>query len=503
MAYMPTVRKPTGGVGIPTGTAPPTTPTTPPVTPAPGVNLQQGGPHGPYSDALATGGTGRPSAGKGGGAKGSGTAATPGGNYGYSTKDKTAFNPFAMPKTVGALNAQALALARPGYQPQLQQSAADRSAENLASQQRATALKGIYGEYGNQAQAAFNETQQALKDMIASNATGDTQQAGVLSAALNSAIGGSNQLGAMMGQSGVVTPGEVAPYTAAAQGAAAGTGQELKALSGGLLSTTGETVANASLEGAQQRDIESTRHQAALQANTQSRDAIVAGIPDVIAKVRQQLITDLLNSQGLQFQQTLADKQFGLAQQTEKANAAIAKGTLTLNQVNAAAQRANATTQLQQNQQTIDNNRLAIEATAKRAQAVLSQAVAKAQGTRQANGIKYLAAWVQPLKQELVTTSKLNPDGSTTHGTKLADPSAWHRNPMDAFNQLTRTYGFTPAEAYQLMAGFNTPIGRGAGITIAQWAEAHLKALTPQTTAGGINSRSAGSIMKVVAGLFR
>lgn len=486
--------RPTGGVGVPSGTAPPDTTTTPPITPAGGGLLKQGGSGSGYADAL-------PSASPSPASRGSGM---PPSNYGYSTTDKTAFNPFAMPKTVGALNAQALALARPGYQPQLQQSAADRQAENVAGQQRAAALKGIYGEYGNQAQAAFNETQQALRDMIASNATGDTQQAGVLNAALNSALGSPNQLGSMMGISGAVTPGEVAPYEAASQGAAAGTGQELKALSGGLLSTTGETVANAALEGAQQRDIESTRHQAALQSNTQSRDAIVAGIPDIIAKARAQLITDLENAQGLQFQQTLASKQFGLSKQTEADNAAIAKGTLALNQVNSAANRAATTRKLDLTAQQIENQRLGIEATAQRAQAVLAQATAKAQGTRQANGIKYLTQWVQPTKQETATTSTTDPNtGATTHGSKLADPAAWYRNPSDAFNTLTRTYGFTPREAYTLMSGFNTPIGRGANITVAQWAEAHLRALSPQTPVGNINDRSAQSIMKVVAGLFR
>jgi hypothetical protein len=411
-----------------------------------------------------------------------------------------------MPKTVGQLNAQALALARPGYEPQLQQAAADRQAENLANQQRAAALKGIYGEYGNQAQAAFNETQQALKDMIAANSTGDTQQAGVLNAALSSALQGPSTLGSMMGISGTPTAADIAPYQSAAQGAAAGTGQELQALSGGLISTTGENVANAALEGAQQKDIESTRHQAALQSNTQTRDTVIAGIPDVIAKVREQLITDLTNAQGLSFQQKLAEQQFGLSKTTEADNAAIAQGTLRLNQVNSAANRAATTRKLDLTAQQIENQRLSIVATAKRAESVLAQATAKAQGTRQANGIKFLTQWVQPTKNETATTSTTDPNtGATTHGSKLADPSAWYRNPADAFNQLTRTYGFSPAEAYQLMSGFNTPIGRGAGITIGQWAEAHLRALHPNTSGGaqGINSRSAQQIMKGVSDLFK
>jgi hypothetical protein len=346
-------------------------------------------------------------------------------------------------------------------------------------------LTGIYSSYGSQAQQAFNQTQQALNGIIAANATGDSQSQGVLQAALASATGGQNDLGAMMGISGTPTAQEVAPYMSAAAGENAGTGSELKSLAGGLMSTVGAGVSNAALEGAQQKDIESTRHLAALQSNQQSRDAIIAQIPNLINAAKQQLISNALNASGLQFQQKLAQQQLALAQKTEAANASNAAGTLALNKTNSAANIANAKAQLAQNQQVINNNyqiaQQTLAATNAKTAAALQTTIAKAQGAQEANALKYLTTWAAPTPLEISKTTKTLPDGTVVHAGSI-DPTKYHRDVGAALKTLMTNYGLSLQTALSYLETLTIPIGGNQTMTVAQWAQTFIQRSQAQAT---------------------
>lgn len=395
-------------------------------------------------------------------------------SYGYSTTSRAPFNPYASYPTVGALNKAAIAAAAPGYQPQLDQNAADLAAENAASKQRTTDLTGIYSQYGNQAQQAFNETRDALNAMIGANATGDQQSQGVLQAALSSATGGQNSLAQMMGMSGPAPAQEIAPYASAAQGAARGTGSELQALSGGLLSTSGNAVADAAMEGAQQQNIESLRHGAAVQSNEQSRSALIDQIPDLIEKAREQLISDSLNASGLQFQQQLAAKQFGLSEKTANANIANAAATTDINRQNSAENRRVAEATLQSNQQTQALNQQALQAKIQQSKATLAIALAKTTGQREAGALKWLTSWVTPTPEELAKKSTTTIDPKTQATIRITagqiDPTRWHRDAGMALKTLMTVYGLDLKTALSYMSTLTAPIGGGVNMTIGQWA---------------------------------
>jgi hypothetical protein len=388
--------------------------------------------------------------------------------FGLNVASKAPFNPLSPGNlTVGQFNKQVLQSAQPQYLPQLQQNAAQISAENAANRQRVGDIGQIYNQYQSQAQQAYNQVQQSLNNLIAQNNPGASQ--GTLMAAIQSAQGGQNALAQMTGQSTPPAAG-VAPlaYQSGANAAQAATQQELNALAANALTLPGQNLADVGLERATEQNTESIRHQGAIGGFQQARSDLVAQIPGIIEKAREQLVSDMQNAQSLQFQENLANKQFGLSSQQQQFNQAQTAAQFKETQLNDASNRQAQLAQIQQNAQSLANQEAAAATTA-------TNAADKLAAQTRANVLKDLAVWLKPTAQDLIPTSVVTTDPNTgqrttTKGSKLSP--TWHKDVGTKLRQIMDVYKIPLSEALQLMAdaGGNVPISGNGGQTVAQWA---------------------------------
>lgn len=425
--------------------------------------------------------------------------------YGLRTTGAAAkqpYNPLAQPKTVGDFNSEVNLAAEPGYQPQLAQNAADVSSENNLTAQRTQDINSVYSQYQQQAQAAFQETQKALQDMIAQEHGGDAASQAYLSSALQAGQSSPNTLATMMG---MTTPpsqagAAVAPYLAASAGLAGNT--ELGQAVGGQgeLANMGQAVTGASMEKTAQDMTELNRHSGQLTSLTGARNTIIQGIPALVEKAREQLQTDLLAAQSQGSQEKLANEQEAQSALTNKANIYNANQTLLMNEGKTNADIANAKRTLDQNQETIGLNaqkvkqgwvqisnqasqfqttsqiqaqQVANAASASRAK--LAQALANAQGKQQANAIKFLQGWASPTKTEMTPAHKDPTTGQEVPA--QVNVKNWHRDAGNALKTLMNTYGLNLTQSLNLMSTLTTPIGGQWNQTVGQWASSYVQRL--------------------------
>jgi hypothetical protein len=415
-------------------------------------------------------------------------------SYGLNLKSKAPFNALApSPTTQGAFNQQLLNLAQPQYLPQLQDIAGQQGAETSANKMRTSDIGSIYNQYQQQAQSAYNEVQKSLQDIIAQNNPGQGQAN--LSAALQSAQGGENQLSQMMGLTAPPGPGTL-PYTGAAQAAQTATQQELNGLASSFLGVPAEQLGNAPLERATELNTESLRHQAAAQGLRTQQSALVEQIPGIIATARNQLIATLQSGQSLQFQEGLAGKQFGLQKQAQGFNESQTKKSFHETQLNDAANRSSQLATITQNAQAL-RNQTNNTATA------TNQAIAKAQGQAQANAIKWLQSWLVPSKAEMATKTVKDPNtGATTHVNVLKNPKGWHRDVGSALRSIMKLYGLGENEALSLMeaVGGSTFVSGQGGMTIANWAGSFRQRAAAQNRARSLANKFSSGKNRLTSG---
>lgn len=407
------------------------------------------------------------------GQKSSGGSKSPAANnFGLNLNDKTAFNPLNPDvNTVGGFNKLLLQESQPQYLPQLQGLQGQVSAENAANKQRSGDIGSIYSQYQGQAQDAYNQVQKALAD-LASNTAPGTSQAN-LGAALASAVGGQNSLAQMMGVSAPSTQQATLPYMGAAQAASTGTQDELNSAGAGAIGLQGANLENVGNEQATEQNTESLRHGAAIQGVDQQIQALKEQIPGIISAQREKLISDLQNAQSLNFQEGLANKQFGLSQSAQNFNQAQTTAQFGETQKNDAANRAATYAQINQNAQQLKINEQQVNNAA-------ATALATAQGKAAASAVKFLQGALLPTKQQLKTVT--NADGSKQ--TVLANPGQWHVDTGSLLKTMMDQYGISQAQALQMMTdlGASTPISGQGGQTVGQWAATYNQRLNQQRT---------------------
>lgn len=413
-------------------------------------------------------------------------------NYGLPTTSKAAFNPSAVPTTVGAFNKEVNQSAEPSYLPQLQQTQADQQQENQLNKIRQTDIGSIYSQETNNTQQAFNEAQQALNAIIAGENSNNTNAQGVLGAALTSAQQPGNASAAMMGMTPAAAS-ETLPYQAAATGATENVANTLGTSAGGELSNLAQGVAGTAEDRASALNQESARHQAEVQTLQSDRDAIVQGIPAAINTAREALIKDMQSAQNSTVQQQLAEKQYGLTAATTKANIQNQTATQKLNATNAATNRETANEQVKMDEQQIQVQSENATTAAQKAKADEATAIAKATSQQQVNAIKFLTSWSQPTKEEIVPAHKVtNPATGASTEVPQQVVKTWARNPQNALNTVMVNYGVGLQEALTLMTTVNTPIGGNKG-TVGQWAQNYLNRISgkPEGVTGSVSAQGA------------
>lgn len=395
-------------------------------------------------------------------------------NYGLNTTSTKPFNPYQA-ETEGQFNQSVLAAARAQYEPQLQQYQGDIAAENAASPQRVNALNSIYGAYGQDAQDAFNETQQALNAMLTQNASGNQAAQGTLAAALSSAQAPSGQLSQMMG----MTPESQSspePYNLAALGSNNAGQNELAQIAAGLMGTQGNNVANVGLEQSQQLDNESLRHMAALQGYRGQEDALAQTIPTDIANQRQTLLTAAQNASTANLQNSLATKEFGLTANNDAANQQLAQEQFGLTKQQDQITNDLNWAKVGQGQQGLNQQEQEIQANIASTNDKLIETTSGLQAKAAGNVQKIIQGYITPKSTDFVENHTNNvATGKTTTTrtisptwTQSLDPKSLLQTIMTAEPQLNRN------QALQAMTAVDIKYGYHPSITIGQWAEQQL-----------------------------
>jgi len=415
--------------------------------------------------------------------------------YGLNTTSKAAFDPLSPgATTVGGFNKQVLAAAQPQYLPQLQAIQGQQTAENTANKERTTDIGSLYQQYQQQAQQAFKQAQQALTGIVAQNNAGPGQAN--LQAALQSAQGGPNSLAQMMGINAPAGQSATLPYTGASQAAQTATQQELNSLASSYLTTPSQELAQVPLERATELNTESLRHQAATEGFQGQTAALVQQIPGIIEKAREQLVSDLQSAQSLKFQETLANKQFGLSAQSQAFNQAQTKKQFTETQLNDAANR---TAQAA----TIAQNAAAQQAQIAQQAAAATDATAKAEGQARANAVAQITKDLTPTKDMMKTVSvpANSATGAAATKTLVLDPTKWHPDLGSILKSVMTLYGLDQNTALQLISavGGGTRYGPSTQ-TIAQWADTFVQRSRPAAKLGVKVTSGIQSAGKSIAG---
>jgi hypothetical protein len=443
-----------------------------------------------------SGGAGLPGGKGGGGGKGGLAPAAPGvgsfnpnSNFGFNTNDKTPFNIYGLPATQGAFNKMVLAAAQPLFQPQLQAIRTQETNEGNVNVLRNTDINSIYDQYQKDAQAAHDQLKGDLAAIQAQAPSGAaTANYG---AAIQSALGGQNNFAAMTGQPGVDTASAAAPYVGASEDQAIALQRLLNSGDSAALQISGGNVANVGLERKSQLGTESERHLGQVQQYGQQEQQLAAQIPGIIAKARQDLITQLQAGQGQQFQQNLANKQFGLSAKTAADQAALDKQKFGETKRVDTANITQGNKQLDQAQQKINNDAAATKAAA-------ATALAQAQGTAQANAIKYLQGALTPSPSDYHDVTTTDASGTKRTQKILNNPAGVHYDVGSILETIVTQYGIPLDQALRMMAslGGRTNIRGVGGQTIADWAntyQARVQNRKPGTP-GNIGSTVASGI---------
>jgi hypothetical protein len=384
---------------------------------------------------------------------------------------------YGEPETQGEFNQAVLAQARQQYVPQLQGIAGDVGAEDTANTERNQALGSIYGTYNTQAQDAYNETKQALTDLITQNAGNDQQAQGTLQAALSSANVPSGQMDQMMGITAPPQGSSSAPYMAAALGGDTAGENELSGIAANLIANAGNTVGDAGMEQAQQSNQESLRHQAALEGYSGQKQAILQQIPTDIQTAQTAETTNAQNAATTALQNALAQKEFGLSAQDQSFNENQATQTLALTKQQDAVTNAQNWKKISQSGQQLGQNEQSIQASIDENNAKTIETEAKLTAAQAVNVQKTITAYLLPSKTEYSTVTKTTGTGST-HSTVLNSAAYTARmNPGQLAAQLQSAYGISREQALAAMQGITVPYGT-SGETMGQWAAAQLHPTT-------------------------
>jgi len=201
--------------------------------------------------------------------------------------------------------------ARNEYAPQLSEIRRNRGTAQSASDTRQRDITSWYGAYANDIAAAYQRTQDALNNLIATTNGADQGSQATMRAALN--YNPDQQLGQIIG-------GPVQRTAAQDQSVAAGAGSGQSsntALARQIAAVLGQiggqgVVASAGM--LKSRTDEAGRLKAQLgDFDTQRRD-ILSQVPAIREKYRQQLYQQELERQNQAFTQNLSEREFGLSQ---------------------------------------------------------------------------------------------------------------------------------------------------------------------------------------------
>jgi hypothetical protein len=445
----------------------------------PGVwNLIHATGPGQWAKGPPTGGAAAGQKGGGQGApapSGGGGLFNPSSTFGLNTGDKTAFNLYGLPKTQGDFNKQVLQAAQPLYQPQLQAIQGQETSENNLFGLRKTDIGSIYDQYQKDAQAAYDKLK---NDFATINQTmpGATQAANY-GAAIQSALGGQNALNAATGQAPTDTAAAAAPYAGASEAQAAVLQRLVNAGQSAALQVEGGNLANVPLERKSQLTTEEQRHLGQEQQYGQQKQQLSAQIPGIIAKARNDLITQLQAGQGQQFQQTLANKQFGESVRAAKAGEKNQAGQLSETKRVDTANIEQGKQKLSIDQQNADTNAAQVKQAA-------TDAIAKTKGDTRKNALIYLQSALTPppdyYHTETTTDNtptlpngKANPNyGKKTTLKVPGNAKTLHYDVGSILKTLVTQFGIPQDQALQMMSsiGGRTNVTGQSGQTVADWA---------------------------------
>jgi hypothetical protein len=220
------------------------------------------------------------------------------------------------------------------YQPQLEDIWRERGSEQRASAYRNQQLGQWYGAYGQELSKAFQDTNAALQNLMATRAAGAGAAQGTLNAALRRTGEQTAQEAGVIGGTPTPPPTMPTPEQAGAMQAAYG-GQE--AQQGALAQTLGgmisESAKNQALAGTGliSAGREERGRLAGLLRNLTEREQTVRNtIPGLVESTRASLLQQALQAASARHDARMAEKEFGLKQRAETQNEAIARGELGL-----------------------------------------------------------------------------------------------------------------------------------------------------------------------------
>lgn len=405
--------------------------------------------------------------------------------YGLDTTSTKPYNALA-PETTGQVNQAILAAAKQQFEPQLQGVQGGINAEDVANKERSQELGGIYGTYNDQAAKAYQDTRDALTQLLSQNASGNAQAEQTLGAALGSANQPGNSLAQMMG---VTEPAgsSATPYNLAALGGDNAGQNELSSIAAGLLGTAGTERANAGLEQAQQTNNESLRHQGALEGFQSQRQAINQQIgPDIqVARTAEQKA--LQDAATTALQNRLATATFDLGANKQAFDQNLATMSFAEKQQKDAATNAQGWERLKEGQQRLGQQEQSIQASIDSTNVKTLETEAKLSAQQANNVSKTVQAYFLPTKEEITTQTKTDPkSGATVHSTQINHGAYLARiNPSELVNELTNSYGITEAQALQSLTGITVKYGTAPGPTVGQWAQGKLAILGTTGKSGG------------------
>jgi hypothetical protein len=338
------------------------------------------------------------------------------------TKSKAPYNPLGSPyKTVGQFNRGVLKLAENEYKPGLENIEGEEAGEKATTGERTADLGNIYNTYSQEAQQAFQDAKSSLAEIAAKNQTADQGAQQTLQAALGGAPNAGGALGTALAE------GQIG------SGALAGLQSSLVGSSAKL-----ENVpAVARTEALNQ---EFSRDNTAKENLAAEKGKVVASIPNAIEKARQALLTNEQNRQGLQFQQNLAGKQFGLSKEAQRSNEKKANAEIGMNRTKM-NQEFSLHEQELSAQAGLNIEKLAI------AKEKIQNERGKAAGARAKNSISIMTNFLKPNKNEYMP-------GQQTHE---LNQIPYRRDPNALFKLLIVQGGLGNNEAIQLMVSSGHP----------------------------------------------
>jgi hypothetical protein len=244
---------------------------------------------------------------------------------------------------------------------------------------------------------SYDRVNQALNNLITTNAGLSTASQQALAGALRSGAGREAQEAANLGVSGLVDPE-----------AAIRAGQAMSDLStlgtlGGLEAIRGESARGIGIAGITGREMagnEGNRYQAILEGLDKEEGDIRARLPGLIAETRSSMSAEELAKAGQRFQQGLAGKEFGLKERGQKFQERLSRRQQTEQERSNRAGESLQQQTINIDSQRVENERRNMEQQIAAATDETQAAELQARADRFNAGIDILTEWFKPTKQE-------------------------------------------------------------------------------------------------------